>query len=179
MKHYQLTITSKNKKSIENCFLFFFNNANKLNLNIIKKNFKKKKKKTILTILKSPHVNKSAQEQFEFKLFSKQLSLYSQKNFQILFFLKKIKIYLFPDVKMKIKFILNKNLSEKIKVHIFNPTNFKLNVLKEIKLKKYTLYGKKKTKNRPYNLDKKFNLEKTQHLLKTFDIYSELQKINS
>src|SRR6476660_9100922 len=142
MKHYQLTITSKNKKSIENCFLFFFNNANK-------KNLKKKKKKTILTILKSPHVNKSAQEQFEFKLFSKQLSLYSQKNFQILFFLKKIKIYLFPDVKMKIKFILNKNLSEKIKVHIFNPTNFKLNVLKGIKLKKYTLYGKKKTKNRP------------------------------
>lgn len=176
MKHYQLTITSKNKKSVENCFLFFLNNANELNLNIIKKDFKKEKKKNILTILKSPHVNKSAQEQFEFKLFSKQLSVYSQKNFQILFFLKKIKIYLFPDVKIKIKFILNKNLSEKIKVHIFNPTNFKLNVLEEMGLKKYMLCAKKETKNRQYNLNKKFNLENTQHLLKTFDIYSELQK---
>src|SRR6476620_2101567 len=142
MKHYQLTIISKNKKSAENGFLFFLKNSSELNLNIIKKYFQKKKKKNVLTILKSPHVNKSAQEQFESKFFSKQLSIYSSKNFQFLLFLKKIKTYLFPDVKIKIKFILNKNLSEKIGANILNPSNFKLNVLKKIKLKKYMLNDK-------------------------------------
>jgi ribosomal protein S10 len=176
MKHYQLTITSKNKKSVENCFLFFQNNASEFNLNTIQKYFKKKKKRNILTILKSPHVNKSAQEQFESKLFSKQLSIYSSKNFQFLLFLKKIKTYLFHDVKMKIKFILNKNLSEKIKIHILNPTNFKLNVLGKIELKKRISYKKKKIKNKHYSLNKNSSLKNIQYLLKMFDMYSEFQK---
>jgi ribosomal protein S10 len=179
MKHYQLTIISKNKKSAENCFLFFLNNTSELNLNIIKKYFQKKRKKNVLTILKSPHVNKAAQEQFESKLFSKQLSIYSSKNFQFLLFLKKIKTRLFPDVKIKIKFILNKNLSEKTKINILNPSNFKLNVLKNIKLEKYVQSNKKRTKNKHYELNKKSNLENIQNLLKIFDMYSELQKINS
>jgi ribosomal protein S10 len=176
MKHYQLTIVSKNKKSVENCFLFFLNNTSELNLTIIKKYFKKKKGRNILTILKSPHVNKSAQEQFESNFFSKQLSIYSQKNFQVLLFLKKIKTYLFPDVKMKIKFILNKNLSEKIKVNILSPANFKLNVLEEIKVKEYISYNKKEIKKKQLSLNKNSNLKNIQHLLKIFDMYSELQK---
>ena len=179
MKHYQLTLISKNKKSVENCFLFFLNNTSELNLNIIKKYFKKRKKKNILTVLKSPHVNKSAQEQFESKFFSKQLSVYSQKNFQVLLFLKKIKTYIFPDVKIKIRFILNENLSEKMKADILNPTNFNLNVLKRMTLKKYVKYHKKEIKNEQYNLNKNFNLVNTQHLLQIFEMYSELQKINS
>jgi len=89
MKHYKLTIISKNKKSAENCFLFFSNNMNELNVNIVKKYLKKKKKKNLLTILKSPHVNKTAQEQFESKLFSKQLNIYSSRNFKFLLVLKK------------------------------------------------------------------------------------------
>ena len=174
MKHYQLTIISKNKKSAENCFLFFLNNTSELNLNIIKKYFQKKKKKNILTILKSPHVNKSAQEQFESKLFSKQLSIYVSKNFQFLFFFKTIKTYLFPDVKMKVKFILNKNLLEKTKANIFNPSNFKLNVLKT--MKNGTLNNKKEIKNKQCYLNKKSSLKNIQDLLKIFDMYSELQK---
>lgn len=176
MKHYQLTIISKNKKSAENCFLFFQNNTSELNLNIIQKYFQKKRKKNILTILKSPHVNKSAQEQFESKLFSKQLSIYSPKNFQFLLFLKKIKTYLFPDVKIKIKFVLNKNLSEKKEINILNPSNFRLNVLKNVKFKKYIQNNGKESKKKQYNVNKKFNLKNMQHLLKIFDMYSELQK---
>lgn len=176
MKHYQLTIISKNKKSAENCFLFFLNNTSELNLNIVKKYFQKKRKKNVLTILKSPHVNKAAQEQFESKLFSKQLSIYSPKNFQFLLFFKKIKTYLFPDVKIKIKFILNKNLSEKAKINILNPSNFKLNTLKHIKLEKCIQNNKKETENKRYNLNKSSNLENIQSLLQIFDIYSELRK---
>jgi hypothetical protein len=174
MKHYQLTIISKNKKSAENCFLFFSNNISE---NIIKKYFQKKKKKNVLTILKSPHVNKKAQEQFESKFFSKQISIYSSNSSQFLLFLKKIKIYLFPDVKIKVKFILNKNLSEKAKTNILNPSNFKLNVFQKLKLKKYLQINKKKTKNKRYNLNKQFLLTNVEHLLKVFDMYSKFQKI--
>ena len=176
MKHYQLTIISKNKKSAENCFLFFLNNTSELNLNIIKKYFKKKKTKNILTILKSPHVNKTAQEQFESRFFSKQLSIYSPKNFQFLLLLKKIKTHLFPDVKIKIKFILNKNLEAKTKINILNPSNFKLNILKKMTFQKYVLNDKKEIKNKRYNLKKKSNLKNIQHLLKIFDMYSEIQE---
>ena len=176
MKHYQLTIISKNKKSAENCFLFFLNNTSELNLNIIKKYFKKKKTKNILTILKSPHVNKTAQEQFESRFFSKQLSIYSPKNFQFLLLLKKIKTHLFPDVKIKIKFILNKNLEEKTKTNILNPSNFKLNVLEKMTVQRNILNDKKEIKNKQYNLKKESNLKNIKNLLKVFDMYSEIQK---
>lgn len=176
MKHYQLTIISKNEKSAENCFLFFLNNTSELNLNIIKKYFKKQKKKNVLTILKSPHVNKTAQEQFESRFFSKQLSIYSPKSFQFLLFLKKIKTHLFPDVKIKVKFILNQNLEEKTKINLLNPSNFKLNILEKMAFRKYILKNKKEIKNKQYNLKKESNLENIKNLLKVFDIYSEIQK---
>lgn len=176
MKHYKLTIISKNKKSAENCFLFFSNNMNELNVNIVKKYLKKKKKKNLLTILKSPHVNKTAQEQFESKLFSKQLSIYSSRNFKFLLVLKKIKTYLFPDVKLKVKFILNKNLSEKIKANIFNPSNFKLNVFEKIDCREHLRANKKEIQKNLYHSNKKNFLININYLLKTFDIYSEVQK---
>ncbi len=175
MKYYQLTLISKNKKSFDNCLLFLSNNISELN--IIKKCFQKKKKKKFLTILKSPHVNKTAQEQFESKLYSKQLSMYSLRNWQLLLFLKKVRTYLFPDVKMKIKFILNKSLLEKTKRNIFSPSNFKLAVFKTIKFKKQIQKNKKGMKIKHYTLNKKLLLINIQYLLKTFDISSELQKI--
>ena len=66
--------------------------------------FPKKQKTNIFTILKSPHVNKKAQEQFEIFVFSKQLTLYSIKKLKYLFYLKKIQESLFSNVKVKIKF---------------------------------------------------------------------------
>lgn len=109
MIQYHITIISKNKNSIKNFFKFF--NQILKNLNKIKKYLKKKHKIKILTILKSPHVNKTAQEQFETRFYLSQITIYySPKNLQLLIFLKKIKVYLFPDLKIKIKFSIN-NLS--------------------------------------------------------------------
>ena len=105
MLHYYITIISKNKSSIKNFFIFFDQALN--NFNTIKKHLKKKQKRKFLTILKSPHVNKVAQEQFEARLFSNQVSVYySPKNLQLLILLKKIKTHIFPDVKIKIRFKL-------------------------------------------------------------------------
>jgi ribosomal protein S10 len=173
MKHYQLTITSKNKKSLNN-FLIFLSINLKTNFNIIKKYSQKRKKKVVLTILKSPHVNKTAQEQFEIKFFSKQLSLYSPQNFKLLLFLKKVKINLFPDINLELKFVINKNLSEKKKTDTLNLRNFRLNCFKtsisqKNKLKS-TFYCKK------YSANTNKSLKKISHFIKIMDLYGSYTK---
>nr|YP_009115283.1 ribosomal protein S10 [Berkeleya fennica]AJA05804.1 ribosomal protein S10 [Berkeleya fennica] len=86
MKSYHLIVQSRNRKSISTFFPFFLSSIQNLNFNIIQKYFEKKRKKKILTILKSPHVNKKAQEQFEFRYYSKQITLHSTQNFKHLIF---------------------------------------------------------------------------------------------
>lgn len=174
MIQYHITITSKNKNSIKDFFLF----TNKIskNFNIITKYLKKKRNKKILTILKSPHVNKTAQEQFETRLFTSQITVYySQKNLLFLIFLKKIKTYLFPDIKIKIKFTINKLLLEQTKLKTISPDNFKLNFfytqLKNKKLKFIKNYN-----NKLYN-KKTPNLKQTQYLLQILDVYGSLIKL--
>ena len=103
---FNVTILSRNKNSINDFFLFF--NENTLyNLDVIKKFFQKKIKKKKLTILKSPHVNKKAQEQFESRLFKKQFTIQTTRNFQYLIFLKRLNYNLFPDINIKLKYIIN------------------------------------------------------------------------
>jgi len=84
MKAYHLTFYSKNKKSLKNAFYLINSRTTK-----IKKYFQKKAKRSVITILKSPHVNKTAQEQFESHIFSRQLTNYNSVNHKILFFFKK------------------------------------------------------------------------------------------
>lgn len=101
IKVFNITFTSKNKKSLTQFIFFLLKYLNK-NLNFyLKLNYKPLKKK-VLTILKSPHVNKSAQEQFEFITFKYNLMFFIEKYFKFLVIIKKIKKKLFSDIKMKI-----------------------------------------------------------------------------
>lgn len=156
MKQYHLTITSKTKESLKN-FIFCFKNPN-INYNVISRQFKKRTKKQKFSILKSPHVYKTAQEQFESRFFTTQIHFYSNDNFKSLIFLKKIKTNLFPDIKLRIKISTNKTLARKIDQKLFNPENFKLNILKKSGITKY----------------KKTNYKKVEFLFKLFDTYGEL-----
>jgi ribosomal protein S10 len=156
MKPCNVTIVSNNFNSIQKFFLFFFYNK-KINFNTIKKYFQKKKKKKTLTILKSPHVNKTAQEQFEYRIYSKQITIYSSQNFQYLVFLKKINAHLFPDVKIKTKFNMDHSMEKQIEV--LNPTNLKMDLFRE----KNQMNLKLKTKN----------------IIRTFDTYGELLGMKS
>lgn len=168
MIQYHFIIISKNKYSIKNFFIFF--NYTLISFNIIKKYLKKIQKKKILTILKSPHVNKTAQEQFETKQFVSQITIsYSPKNLQILIFLKKIKIYLFPDIKIKIKFTVDKSFIKKTQSKILNPDNYKLDFFNK-QLKKNT----KHYKNKHFSIKKKYILKQIEYFLKIFDIYGNL-----
>ena len=78
-----IQIFSKNSNSISNFLKFLYklktNKTLNLNFTIVQSSQFKKSKK--LSVLKSPHVNKKAQEQFEYNVFNKQLKIYvSQLN---------------------------------------------------------------------------------------------------
>jgi ribosomal protein S10 len=125
MKQYCLKISSKNEKSLKN-FLAFISKHLKTKFNIIKKSISMQNKTKVLTILKSPHVNKTAQEQFEFRTFSKQVlvkSSYLDKN---IVFLKKVLNRSFHDISITLKFVANSEAQYKNQQLAFYPDNFKL-----------------------------------------------------
>jgi ribosomal protein S10 len=112
--------------------------------------FQQKQKKKVFTTLKSPHVNKTAQEQIEFRLFSKQINIFSFQILKFLILIKQIQTKTFPDVEIHIKFVLNNKIIPKIKLISLNPDNYKI-------------------KQKIYNYK-----EQTIFYLKLFDIYGEL-----
>jgi ribosomal protein S10 len=173
--NYYITIISKNKISIK----IFFKVLNKVlqNFKNVKKCLKKKRKIKILTILKSPHVNKNAQEQFETRFYFSQINVrYSPKNLQFLIFLKKLKNYVFSDIKIKIEFLINKSLVKKTQTKLLNPNNFNLQFFNK-KIKNSSI---KKSKDQKYNncFKKNNRFKQIQYLLKIFDTYGNLIKPN-
>lgn len=174
MKAFNVTITSRNKNSIYNFFLFF-NKTILCDLNTRIKYSQKKLKKKRLTVLKSPHVNKRAQEQFEYRLFKKQFAIEATKNFRHLILLKKLNYNMFPDLHIKLKCIIKNMSLPESGLKIFDPNfcqshkcyNFKRGFLRRknlIKIKKLPLF-----------LKILFHLRSTRQL-KLLDLYGEFFK---
>ena len=174
MKQYSLKIVSKNEKSLKKFLSFFFNNL-KTKFHIIQKPVSTCNSKKVITLLKSPHVNKTAQEQFEIRVFEKHIrvqSFYLEKN---LIFLKKILNKLFQDISINLKFITNKNTIFKNKLWIFSPNNFKLHVnrLYKTNLKR----DKRKAKSKIVNLEENFLFDLTK-FLRIISAFGEILTIN-
>ena len=91
-----ITLFSQNKNSLKKLFTFLY----KKNKNI--KTISLKTKKNHFSILKSPHVNKKAQEQFGFKFFSKKLNIHFSTTLELLKYLTLLKNCLFSDVNVRI-----------------------------------------------------------------------------
>jgi ribosomal protein S10 len=133
-----IDISSKNYKSL-NSFLEFFCNEkliHKLNLSISKTKVQKSKKKKVFTILKSPHVNKTAQEQFEYRIYKKRLKCFVPQIMLFFIFFKKIRFNLFSDLNFKIKLISNFKVEKKKFKNKFNVNNYCL-VHEELNLTEY------------------------------------------
>merc|ERR1712154_93976 len=98
-----IDIYSKNFYALSTFLNSFLNKkiCNKLKLIIVKSSLQKTKKKK-LTVLKSPHVNKKAQEQFELHTYKKRIKCFTFKTLLFLVFLKKIKFYLFSEIVIKV-----------------------------------------------------------------------------
>ena len=69
-----LKLLSKDKQTLKK-FTDFLVKLEILILNL--KCFSKQKKRKFITVLKSPHVNKTAQEQYEFRFYSKEFVINS------------------------------------------------------------------------------------------------------
>ena len=138
-----IAIRSKNYNSLKSFVRIFktLTQIEELKLNKILKVFQKKRFKKIFTILRSPHVNKSAQEQFEYNLFAKHVNIKSHQILKTLIILKKIKTISFSDIELKIKFIIN----PKSKKDIF---------INNLKLKKIRIGSKKKNRKIFRDIDK-------------------------
>lgn len=101
---FYIKVSSKDKQILNKFSKFLMKLET---LPTVVKGFSKQKKKKFITILKSPHVNKTAQEQFEFRFYSKEFLLNSVKPLTTFIVLKKIKDLSFPGVQFKAKSLLN------------------------------------------------------------------------
>lgn len=101
----KITFNSPNKKAINKACLLFARYLLNQNTSILKKikiSTKKTKKKSLITLLKSPHVHKTAQETFASEFYKKKITFTCYRlNFCNLHFLKKNIELLFSNVNIK------------------------------------------------------------------------------
>lgn len=119
---FNIYIYSKNYNSIQKFVNF-------LNLKLTNVKFNKINKTpniTRITLLKSPHVNKTAQEQFSFNYFTKNFVIKVKNPILTLFIIKFIKQKLFLDVKFKINLLNNKYNKNSLIKNKTHPNNFNL-----------------------------------------------------
>ena len=115
MTNYKIKLYSKDKKSFNNLFKFITQASFKFkSFPIILKISKKKKKIKKLTILKSPHVNKKAQEQYQIVTHTNQMSCLTWDEKKNSVFLKHLKNHIFPGIKIHISRVDNKHLTKKL-----------------------------------------------------------------
>ena len=141
-----ININSKNLMSL-NKFLDYFNNKiiyDKLNIKILKFIHKKPVKKKVITVLKSPHVNKSAQEQFEHRMYKKKIICVTKQPLLFLIVIKLLRFKYFSDIYITIKFnsdlsMYNKFLKQNLNFNVFNKNylqkNFTICYLKILEIK--------------------------------------------
>jgi hypothetical protein len=132
------------------------------------RNLKKKR----LTVLKSPHVNKKAQEQFECRLFKKQFSIEATKISKYLVFLKRLNYKLFPDIHIKLKRAIKNKSILKSGLRIVDPNYFKLNTFYNFKKSLCTRKNLRQIEQKKIAFTFLFRL-KGIRLLKLFDLYGE------
>lgn len=128
MTKYKIVLCSKDRKSLNNFLKLLKYETNAKNLQILSNISKKKKWKKKISVLKSPHVNKIAQEQFEFIYYSIRMYIYSWEIKKYTFILKKIKTRLFPGIRIKIKGDFSKK-ERLIRNKIFHPKNVRFHLL--------------------------------------------------
>ena len=165
---FYLKVSCKDKRILEK-FIKIFTKIKSLPIFI--KPFPKHKRRKFITILKSPHVNKTAQEQFEYRFFSKHFLIFSPKSRTLFLLLKRLKNLSFSGVKLEVKGMFYKGVAEKHMLKWINPDNI---VLEKVYLtQKDFKKGNRVSKFMPNQLDlsKKY--------IQSFDSYGEIYLKNT
>lgn len=161
MTNYSIVFYSKNKKSLNNFLKFLEHDLKIQQIQKSTKYIRRKTTKKRITVLKSPHVNKSAQEQFEYRVYSLGISFYSSRVKKNLVLLKKVKNQLFPDIKIKVKSILKIKQNSVKKVSL-SPGSFTFN------LSRFNITNQRLS---PRHVRENVNLSKSKNLLKRTSYY--------
>jgi len=117
---FYFKVSSKDSKVLEKFFQFLLKLET---FPTVLKHISKQKKRKFITILKSPHVNKTAQEQFEFRFYTKQFVIDSVKPLKFFLILKKIKNLSFPGIKLEVKGLFNIKKKNKSFLRAIDPDN--------------------------------------------------------
>lgn len=121
---FHLKASAKDKRVLEK----FSNFLNQLDTStFVLKHRSKQNQRKFITILKSPHVNKTAQEQFEYRFYYKQFLINSLNPLTFFLLLKKAQNSSFSGLKLEIKSVLNSTEKNINSQKILNPDNFLLN----------------------------------------------------
>lgn len=118
---FYITIQAKEKTTLQK-FLIFLSKVDDFSFNFFSQKQKKNKHK-FLTILKSPHINKTAQEQFEYKCFTSEIVLYSTNLFFCFTIFKCILKKGFPGLKIKLLYSFDKKKQNRFLLTFLNPNN--------------------------------------------------------
>jgi ribosomal protein S10 len=169
---FHIKVSSKDKKVLENFGQFL--SKLEMTSNFLK-SFSKQNTRKFVTILKSPHVNKTAQEQFEFRFYTKEFVISSFKPLTFFLILKKVNNLSFSGMNLKVKSLFKRN--EKKKVIAVNPDNTNLNTVKS-----HGLVQKKNLKQKMFN-NKSFKTFDASFLaskryIQLFDCYGEMSLKN-
>jgi ribosomal protein S10 len=117
-------VSTKDNKILKKFLRFLL----KLNISpVVLKYVPKQQKRKFVTILKSPHINKTAQEQFEFRHYSKEFIVNSVKPLTFFLIIKKLKNLSFSGLKLEVKGLLNFEKKTKSFLNQLNPDNIILN----------------------------------------------------
>lgn len=111
MKKFSFTLVSNNS-----FFILVF-------LLTLQKSLLNSTKKIKMSILKSPHVNKKAQEQFELKKFKSKYNYYFLQSFKNMVFLKKLYSKILSSVSLNIRHISTNYKHKNWGLYIFNLNN--------------------------------------------------------
>jgi ribosomal protein S10 len=95
-------------------------------LSIFLKSFPTYEKRKFVTVLKSPHVNKTAQEQFEYRFYCKRFLISSVKPLTLFSLLKKLKNLSFLGMNLKVIGLFGKNRTNKHSLKMISPDNIVL-----------------------------------------------------
>lgn len=84
-----------------------------------------------ITVLKSPHVNKLSQEQFEYRLYECTLKISSSQILKEIIKLKQLKEETFAGIKLKTKLFYDKQMGLASNFQNMNPNSMSLDFLKD------------------------------------------------
>ena len=168
---FYLKVSCKDKRILEKFMKVFVKIKS---LPIFIKPFPRHKRRKFITILKSPHVNKTAQEQFEYRFFSKHFLIFSPKPRTLFLLLKKLKNLSFSGIKLEVKGMFQKTIIDKYTLKWVNPDNI---VLEKAYLTQ-KVFKEDKTKNEVFRFSPD-QLDLSKKYIQSFDSYGELYLKNT